>query len=254
MRGGTHRVKQLLLVIAIIGGLVGQDPAASAITVRVSAEPASDIEVGARLVPRDGRVALTFDDGPHPRWTPVILDLLDELDVRATFYVLGFKLEKYPEIGAEIVRRGHSLQPHAWDHSAFTLLSNDRLRSHLQRSIDLIVEVGGPVPTCVRPPFGATSDRVERVAAEVGLDVIIWDINSRDYAHQSPTWTVRHSVNWTQPGHVILMHDTVGYVLVDSLPTIVRTLRARGMEFDTLCDDRAPRMSPWDKRPTFGPW
>lgn len=191
-----------------------------------------------RVEPRADRVALTFDDGPHPIWTPVILDLLDQYDVTATFFITGFRAERHPELVAEIVRRGHSVQPHGWAHALMTSFSSTWVRDDLQRNVDQIVAAGGATPTCWRPPHGVSNDRVRGVAADLGLDTALWDADSRDYVHSSANLAVRNVLDDLRPGDVILMHDLYGFIHDDSLPVIIEAIRARGWRFDTICDDR----------------
>lgn len=206
---------------------------ALAVTATASATASST-----RITPRDGRVALTFDDGPHPRWTPVILDLLDEYEVSATFFITGFRAEQYPEIVADIVRRGHSVQPHGYAHARMVDFSSPWVQKDLQRNIDQIVAAGGAQPTCWRPPYGVANSRVRDVAAELGFDTVLWDAESRDYAGASVSGAVRNVLRGLEDGDVILLHDLYGFIHDDSLPQIIEGVRARGLRFDTICDDR----------------
>lgn len=206
----------------------------------VAVAPASATSSLARLEPRHGRVALTFDDGPHPKWTPVILDVLDEYDVTATFFITGFRAEHYPELVAEIVRRGHSVQVHGYAHALMTGFSSTWVRTDLERNIAQIVAAGGS-PSCWRPPYGASNQRVRDIATDLGLDTVLWDADSGDYAGASVTGAVRNVLRGLEDGDVILMHDLYGFIHDDSLPQIIDAVRARGLRFDTICDDRPPQ-------------
>ena len=137
----------LALVVCLVVGLVSGTA--------VAEEPPGDSETPrpTRIVPRSGRVALTFDDGPDPEWTPVILDVLDEYDVKATFFVNGIRVAEYPEIASEVVRRGHSLQNHGYRHQLVTALSDAEVRREIVRSAETITRQTGVTPTCFRPPW-----------------------------------------------------------------------------------------------------
>lgn len=183
-------------------------------------------------------MALTFDDGPNPRWTPVVLDVLDEYAVKATFFVNGFRVEAYPELAAEIVRRGHSLQNHTYGHNRLPPLSDAGILRDIVRGEDSIREAAGVECTCLRPPWGLTSGRVRRIAGAAGESIVLWTIDSQDWNYQSAARTIEIVLAEVQAGDVILMHDSVGWVARDALPVIIAAVRAAGLEFDTLCDFR----------------
>lgn len=230
--GECRRGSSWLALVLAIGVLGALSPTAVA---------TSNV-VATRVGPRPGRVALTFDDGPNPTWTPVVLDVLDEYDVKATFFVNGFRVKAYPEIAVEIVRRGHSLQNHTYGHNRLTLLSDGGIRHDIVRGADVIQEATGAVCTCLRPPWGMTSSRVRRIAGAAGESVVLWTIDSRDWLHQSAARTIELVLEDLGAGDIILMHDSVGWVARDALPVIIATARSRGLEFDTLCDQRSDHL------------
>jgi peptidoglycan/xylan/chitin deacetylase (PgdA/CDA1 family) len=185
-------------------------------------------------------VALTFDDGPDPRWTPVVLEILDRYHVQATFFVLGFRAEPHPELIRAIVDAGHSLQHHTYGHEYLVALGDRWVDWTLDEGTRVIADASGTVPTCLRPPYGVVDDRVERLAREHGLEVVLWDVDSGDYAHGSPAAALR-TLATAQPGDVIVMHDIHGWVWAEALGPAIEQLRARGIGFDTLCVPRPPR-------------
>jgi peptidoglycan/xylan/chitin deacetylase (PgdA/CDA1 family) len=220
-----------LLVAGLL--LIGSYPAGAA------DHPSTPVHQ-ARVVPRPGRVALTFDDGPHPKWTPVVLDVLEEYDVRATFFVNGFRVDAYPEVAAEVVRRGHSLQNHGYGHQRLTELSDRGVRSDIVRGAESIIDATGIAPTCLRPPWGLTSGRIRGIAGGTGEMTVLWTVDSADYAHQSGAKSIERVLHDLHAGDIILMHDSIGWAARDALPTIIEAVRAAGLEFDTICDDRWP--------------
>lgn len=186
--------------------------------------------------PPTGWIALTFDDGPV-EGTYRILDILDDQEVKATFFVSAWRLPANAAIAREIVLRGHSLQSHGFMHNRWPDMSSAVLRRDLERANRLIYEAAGVVPSCVRPPFGATSARTTGVAEAAGMRVLIWDENSADYAHQSSATLLRLAPGW-EPDSVVLAHDTNHYIWTPVLDQIIELLMARGLEFVTPCGYR----------------
>jgi peptidoglycan-N-acetylglucosamine deacetylase len=219
----------LLVVAGLFAGIV---PEPIAIAIEAGRVPA------VRTTPHQGRVALTFDDGPNPTWTPVVLDVLDAYGVKATFFVNGFRVRAYPEVAAEIVRRGHSLQNHTYGHNRLPQLSDAGILRDILRGADSIREAAGVECTCLRPPWGLTSGRVRRIAGAAGESIVLWTIDSMDWNYQSAARTIDIVLGEVQAGDVILMHDSVGWVARDALPVIIAAVRAAGLEFETLCEVR----------------
>ena len=207
------------------------------------AETCEDIEStergqrpGGGLAPRPDAVALTFDDGPHPWYTPKVLDILDRYHVKATFFVLGVQAQRYPELVAEIARRGHSVQNHTCAHLDLTRYSYVSVLEEIRCGSDWIEKLTGSRPTCFRPPYGAMSSGVIAAARELGEPPVLWTIDTQDYSRPGSTTIARRALA-AGGGDTVLMHDAGGYrdQTVAALPSIIEGLRARGLEFDTLC-------------------
>jgi len=184
-------------------------------------------------------LGLTFDDGPDPVWTPIILDLLEDHDAVATFFVLGWKVDAYPEVAADIVIRGHSIQVHGYHHNLFTRMSDAAIRADLGKSIGAIYRATGVRPTCFRAPRGITDDRVANIASEFGLAVVTWDRDTADYAVQTRAGILRRLLA-SEPGETVLAHDIWGFLWRDSLPPALSEFQSRGYAYDTICDDHGP--------------
>lgn len=195
----------------------------------------------ARTEPRAGRVALTFDDGPDPVWTPVILDVLDTYDIKATFFVNGMRVAEYPEVAREVLRRGHSLQNHGYGHHLMTSLGETDVRREIVRSAETIARQTGVTPACFRPPYGKFDDRTAAIAAEAGEEIVLWTVDSADYFYQSAAEEIQQTLRDLHEGDVILMHDRFGESLRQALPVIIEAVRAAGLDFDTLCDESRAR-------------
>lgn len=179
------------------------------------------------------QVALTFDDGPHPVYTPQILRILEEQGVPATFFVVGRNAKRHPELLRKIRSAGHSLGNHTFSHVKLTSVRNGSLKEELERTREVILEETG-VNTCLfRPPFGAFDARSLAELAIRRLEVVLWSVDSRDWV-TGAAQEIRHTVESTaQPGAIILLHD-VHPQTVEALPGIIQVLKTRGYGFVTV--------------------
>lgn len=132
-----------------------------------------------------GVVALTFDDGPSPE-TEAILDALKLHNLRATFFLVGWNVEAYPEIARRIVREGHHVGNHTYSHPDLTMLTAEEVDQELGSTNDIIERVTGVRPRFVRPPYGSTNAAVRAVMVANGLTEVIWSQDSWDWAGASP--------------------------------------------------------------------
>lgn len=189
-----------------------------------------------RYEPAPGNVALTFDDGPDPRWTPQVLDVLDFFGVPATFFVVGEDVRRHPGLVAEIHRRGHSVQNQTATHPDLLTLSDAQVRAELRSADRAITDAGVPAPDCLRPPYGSYDDDVERIASEEGLETILWDVDTRDWTEPGVPVIVDAA---TEAGSrdVILFHDGSGdrSQTVAALPEIIVELAEEGFGFQAVC-------------------
>jgi peptidoglycan/xylan/chitin deacetylase (PgdA/CDA1 family) len=188
--------------------------------------------------PRGARgVALTFDDGPHPRWTPRILEILARRGVRATFFVVGRKVEDHPEVLRAIVDAGHGVGLHSYAHDRlFALRSERRVRDDLERGMVALERILGSRPALFRPPIGHTNPRIARVVDALGLVVVGWTLGGRDglaRAHPDDVATrVRRDL---RDGAIVLLHDAPEHgdrepAAVRALPVILDAMAAGGLE------------------------
>lgn len=180
------------------------------------------------------RVALTFDDGPDDM-TLRYLDVLDDLGVPGTFFVLGEHAHEHPELIREYVRRGHQVAGHGYDHQRFTKLKRGELLDQCKRTDEAI----GGQPTgqsWVRPPHGSL-DSLSLISLRVaGYVVALWSLDSCDYEDRDvASLTDRCSPHVVSGGEVLLFHEGQEWTL-EALPRIVTALHASGMECVTMAD------------------
>ncbi|MEU7903523.1 polysaccharide deacetylase family protein [Actinoplanes sp. NPDC049118] len=184
-------------------------------------------------------VAFTFDDGPGPRWTPMVLDALDEARIPATFFVMGRNLETH----ADLVRRrlgAHEIGNHSWSHPDLATLDLAATTDELSRTHEVITRVTGRPPTLMRPPYGHLGGSTLLAADSMGYDIVLWSDQMRERRYQhDPAAQVRAIVDSVRPGSIILAHD-VGderrLVALRGLAEMFDGLKKRGFRFATVSE------------------
>jgi peptidoglycan/xylan/chitin deacetylase (PgdA/CDA1 family) len=172
-------------------------------------------------------VALTFDDGPDEE-TPLLLDELDRHRMRATFFVLGKQVEKYPEYAREIVRRGHEIASHGYSHRAFSILDAGELASEIVRTASLLPPPEGE--PLLRPPRGQMSIDAIIMASRFGHLIAGWSIDSLDYKLRDPAALAsRLRAARIRPGDVLLLHEGQPWTRA-MLGDLAANLAERGLE------------------------
>jgi len=148
--------------------------------------PGSRIFGEALIAPRrPDELALTFDDGPNPVWTPQLLDVLAEHDVKATFFLLGSHAQAEPRLVRRIVEAGHLIGNHSWSHPNLAVTFPKLVREELTRTIDLLEQIAGAPVKYFRPPFGARRPAVLRIARELGMTPVMWNAMTSDWNEPS---------------------------------------------------------------------
>ena len=155
------------------------------------------------------KIALTFDDGPHPRYTPEILDILKKYDVKATFFLIGENIALYPKLVERILREGHEIGNHTFTHRSIGEYTEHQLGSEMEHCEAVIYEVIEYQPKLFRPPGGRLDQKVKRLAEAFGYKVILWNIDTRDWAHESPEAIMKNVIENIEAGSIILMHDFI---------------------------------------------
>ncbi len=184
--------------------------------------------------PRDGDlVALTIDDGPHPLVTPLMLRILAQARVRATFFVVGQKVEEFPALTRMIVRGGHELANHAYSNRRLHELSDEEAWAEVAACERVVDRVTGMPMRFFRPPGGRCSPGGLRAVASLGYTVAFWSRNTGDWRKPPADLIVHHATDGLQAGDVILMHQG-DMCSVEALPGIIERVRAMGLEPTTL--------------------
>jgi peptidoglycan/xylan/chitin deacetylase (PgdA/CDA1 family) len=180
------------------------------------------------------RVALTFDDGPGPL-TMDYLDVLERLDARATFFLVGELCERYPELVRAIAERGHELANHGYTHRPFPKLGGRELSSELERTQALLPSLRRG-RALVRPPYGAVSPASLLTCARRGFTTVMWSVNSGDWARHDPDEVARTFKGESAAGgDIVLLHEGQPWTM-KALPTIVGELKKAGHELVTVSE------------------
>ncbi|MBQ7795670.1 MAG: polysaccharide deacetylase family protein [Lachnospiraceae bacterium] len=178
--------------------------------------------------------ALTFDDGPNHEYTELLLQGLRERDVKASFFLIGESIEGNEALIKQMVEDGHLIGVHCMQHTELTKEKVDHAIAQLESAKDRIEEVTGNQVEYLRPPFGSWNEVLdETVRAELDMEPVFWDVDSRDWELRSTSAIVKKVVRDTENGDIILMHDEFG-TSVDAAFQIIDNLMAKGYTFVTV--------------------
>lgn len=178
------------------------------------------------------RVALTFDDGPELNVTTQILETLKKYDAKATFFMLGSRVEYYPEIAKSVQAAGHELGNHSWNHPNLNKADINKIQEEINKTSAIIEEVTGQKATLFRPPYGAFNDTVK---AQSDLPIALWDVDTLDWKHRNADQLLAHIKQHTKDGSIILMHD-IHQSTADGLDAVLAYLQSEGYTFVTVSE------------------
>lgn len=187
--------------------------------------------------PAKGSIALTFDDGPNPIYTPQILDILKKYNVKATFFMVGMNMEKHPEIVKRTAAEGHTINNHSQTHPNFTKLNAENLHKEIVTPSEIIEKLTGKKPVCLRYPFGASNSHVREAIRQAGMVPTEVGFNALDYTRPGVDKIVNRVLNNARPGMVIVMHDGFDNrkETVAALPRIIEGLQKKKLIFSQIC-------------------
>ena len=190
-------------------------------------------------------VALTFDDGPSPVWTPKILDELKKAHIKATFFMLGEHVAKYPGIARRVAAEGHDIGNHTYDHHVLLYYTQGELFKEINKTERIIEKTAGIKTKYFRPPKAwLTAEEKNRIEG-MGYKIILWSLNSKDWVTFDEKYMVKYIVKNIRPEDIILFHDSGGVFsteggdrdeTVQTIPRLVGKLRERGFRFVTITE------------------
>jgi len=230
----------------LLGGLAAL-PAASLLPARPAAAAAPVIKLPDDVVARDAatisavktsrpHVALTFDDGPHPRLTPVLLDLLKVNNIRATFYLIGNRVKMWPQLAQRIALEGHEIGNHSWSHPMLSGLGAEAAMREIDATTLAIFEVTGRAPVTFRPPYGAFTRSQRLMLHEArNMPTILWDVDPQDWRRPGASVVASRIVSGARQGSIVLSHD-IQTGTVQAMPAVLQGLSERGLGFTTVSE------------------
>ncbi len=180
--------------------------------------------------PRKKKIAITFDDGPHPGYTLKLLDGLAQRNVKATFFIIGESAERYPEVIKRIYDEGHLIGNHTYSHVQLTCISSTRAIEEIRKTNDIVASITGETVRYIRPPFGLYN---KTLAASSNLIPILWTVDPRDWSVLNTNSVVSHVVKKVKENDVILLHDIFD-TSVDAALQIIDILLEQGYTFVTV--------------------
>ena len=183
--------------------------------------------------PRRREIALTIDDGPHPVYTPKLLQILKQSGVHATFFVVGEQAERYPDLIRAEVAGGHAVGNHTYDHVSLIKIPPEYVATEIQACGDVLTRITGQTPHLFRPPGGEYNQGVAETIEALGYKMILYSDDPGDYAQPGTGLIETRTLDTISNGGIILLHDGSQQTL-DILPKIIQRLKMRGFQFVTV--------------------
>lgn len=194
------------------------------------------------------QIALTFDDVPDPRFTPQVLDILQKHGVKATFFVVGHRVQKHPDLLKRIYVEGHSIGNHSYSHPLFKEKSVTEFKKEILMTEEIINHTIGIKPRYIRPPYGEINEDQLKWAKKEGYRIINWNVDSQDWKGLNKEKITQNVLKTVGPGSIILQHAGGGHGsdltgTIEALPDIIQMLKKQGYRFVTvpeLLQDKQP--------------
>ncbi len=180
-------------------------------------------------------IALTFDDGPWEKSTSQVLDVLKKNKIKATFFVVGRQVERYPQLLKQIVADGHALGNHTWSHQ-YRMFNPATAAHEIDKTAELVYKTTGVKTSLFRPPGGFLNNGLAAYAHQKKYAVVMWSADSLDWRYRQPTTLINRVLKEASTGGIVLMHDGGGdrSKTVQALPVVIDQLRKRGYKFVTV--------------------
>lgn len=184
------------------------------------------------------KIALTFDDGPHPRYTKQILGILQEYNVTATFFIIGINAINYPDALLAILDSGCEIANHTFTHKNVSKMTSEEIKQEIESCRDTLYQLSGVKTVLFRPPEGACTDSVIKAANDLNHKIVLWSIDTKDWAHTPSADIADNVVTNARNGDIVLMHDYVSgnNTTIEGLRIIIPQLIAKGYEFVTVSE------------------
>lgn len=192
------------------------------------------INSGEKLPSYDQRIALTFDDGPHPNYTPAILDILSAYDAKATFFEIGREARRLPELVKKVVNQGSEVGNHTFSHKDLSKLTLSEAVAEIAVGKSILEAISGTDVRLVRLPYGTYREAIITKACELGETVTFWSVDPRDWEEPGVERIVSRVLNNAKGGDVVLLHERLETIA--ALPMILDGLRKKGYKVVTVSE------------------
>ncbi len=238
----TVPFRWLLVVFAVLACTSARaqqstPPAVTTTTAAAEAAPAAPKTVWSDVRVNGSYIAMTFDDGPSKTLTPHLLDILKERNMHVTFFVLGEMVKPHPEIIKRALDEGHEIGNHSYTHPNLAKMSDEAVKSELDRTKEQIMAATGGKPvTLMRPPYGSfTKAQRQWFHDDLGYTVVLWDVDPLDWKRPGPSVVESRILEGTHNGSIILSHD-IHPGTVEAMPDTFDKLLAKGFKFVTVSE------------------
>lgn len=201
--------------------------------------PTPEPEPTRRVDPDRKMIALSFDDGPGAG-TRRILNALDEVGGRATFCMVGNRVERYASTARKVAAQGSEIATHTWDHPNLAKLTDAQLRRELEKSLDVIERVTGVRPSVLRPPYGSVNGAVRSACRDLGLVIANWNIDPEDWRVRNARQVYRHIMDNARDGAIVLCHDLYEETAA-AMESAIADLAEQGYQLVTVSELLAAR-------------
>ncbi len=185
-------------------------------------------------------IAFSFDDGPNETYTPQLLDILARKELKATFFLIGKHIKKYPEIAKRIHSEGHEIGNHSFSHPFLPLYTKSYIKRQIESTSALIENTVGTMPSYFRPPMGLFTPSVLDAIGESGMTAVVGEVYPRDPYKPGTDKIIERVLSRIEPGSIIILHDSGTWGKIDrsqtikAVPVIIDRLRDQGYRFLTV--------------------
>lgn len=227
----TSKVKRILLIIITLCIIIFNNQEISSL--------AGNNDIFFKNGSREEKmIALTFDDGPHPKETNQILDVLCKYNVKGTFFVVGKHANWYSEPLIRAAKEGHEIGNHTFSHPDISNLSSDDITREIKECEDTLVKLTGKKTTLFRPPYGSyNKEKLGEIAKKSGYKIILWTtIDAKDWKNPPPSQIANIIINKAENGDIILLHDYGTENTVKALDMIIPKMIEKGFKFVTVSE------------------
>lgn len=184
------------------------------------------------------KIALTFDDGPHPKQTERILKVLEKYDIKATFFVIGVNVDNYQDTLLKVLQAGHEIGNHTNSHSQLKSMPKQKIEFEICECARKVEKVTNQKTVLIRPPCGIYDNNLVEIAEKNNYKIILWNIDTHDWAHCGADEMSKNIKNNVKGGDIVLFHDYISGKndTIKTLENIIPALKAKGYEFVTVSE------------------